>query len=80
MVLKEDAQTHRKMLHLIDDIVLEDTGHRIRFQHIHYDDEESQTPSTAYITKDVIIADSHRGQALGMFSQPQLAPKTKYLS
>ncbi|KAF9512727.1 hypothetical protein BS47DRAFT_1393891 [Hydnum rufescens UP504] len=71
MVLKEDAETHRKMLHLIDDIVLEDTGRCLRFAHIHYDDDISQIPNSAYVAKDVIIADSHHGQALAQLSHSE---------
>jgi hypothetical protein len=68
MVLKEDAKTHQKMLHLIDDVVLEDTGQHLHFTHIHYDDDMPHTPDLAYVAKDVIITDSHHGQALGSFS------------
>ena len=66
IVRNEDAETHRKMLHLIDDIVLEDTGHRLGFEHIHYDDGLPASLDMIWVHKTAIIADAHTGQALGL--------------
>ena len=60
----ESAAMHRELFHLIDSIVYEDTGHALHWSHIHHNFE---VPDPGILAKTMVLADFHRGQALGTF-------------
>ncbi|KAF9503973.1 hypothetical protein BS47DRAFT_1444915 [Hydnum rufescens UP504] len=77
MVLHETAEIHRQFLNIIDEIVLKDTNSHLRFKHIHFDDGIADS---RYVNKEIIVADAHRGQALGVGLYLQNVTSALYVS
>jgi hypothetical protein len=59
----ESAASHRALFHHINSVVYEDTGEYLLWRHIHFDFPD---PAPGVMFKTMVIADFHRGQALGM--------------
>jgi len=73
VVESESAAMHRELFHLIDSVVYEDTGHALHWGHIHRN-FEIPLAGHGIVAKTMVLADFHRGQALGKFLSPLISP------